>query len=134
MISLIQTRSFWRFLAVGIVNTIIGVTTMLVLIEWWGCGYWVGTLAGNAAGAVVSYLLNRSFTFASKKPVAKSLPRFIVVIAACYLLSYTLSSAAIGIAGYTASGFPVSAPGMAALLGAGIYTVANYLGQKLFVF
>ena len=133
MSSLIPTRTFLRFLAVGAANTAVGITSMLVLIEWAGCGYWVGTLAGNTAGAAVSYLLNRSFTFASKKPVAASLPRFAAVIAGCYLLSYSLSSTAVGVCGLSVDG-PISASGIAALLGACIYTVANDWGQKLFVF
>src|SRR6478752_1743962 len=53
--------SFVRFLVVGLVNTGVGLSIMYVLLHIFH-HYWAATFVGNAAGAVVSYVLNRIFT------------------------------------------------------------------------
>ncbi|WP_371932053.1 GtrA family protein [Mesobacillus subterraneus] len=57
-------------------------------LEWL---YWYATFTGNAIGAAVSYLLNRTFTFNSKVPFQIGGPRFFLVVLACYFLSFTVS-------------------------------------------
>ncbi len=79
--------SFLRFLVVGLVNTAVGLSIMYVLLHIFH-HYWAATFIGNAAGAVVSYVLNRIFTFKSGVHLSKSILRFILVIGVCYGLSY----------------------------------------------
>ncbi|CAM3863273.1 GtrA family protein [Mesobacillus zeae] len=129
-----RTSPFIRFLLVGVINTATGLTIMLVLLELLRWPYMPATLAGNAVGAAVSYILNRSFTFRSNASVPEALPRFITVILLCYMFSYGTSRVA---AGYLLpiwmQGF-FSADVLAVFMGTALYTISNYAGQKYWVF
>ncbi|EIJ77705.1 GtrA family protein [Bacillus methanolicus] len=126
-----RTSSFIRFLAVGVVNTMIGLTIMFLLMHAVGMSYWLSTFFGNMTGAIASYFLNRSFTFDSHVPIAKGGFRFAAVICSCYFFSYTISRMlSVGIS----SDFPLQEKDFAVIGGTAIYTVTNYLGQKYFVF
>ncbi|MBM4762792.1 GtrA family protein [Bacillus sp. B15-48] len=126
-----QTNSFFRFLLVGIVNTMVGLSTMLTLINFGNVSYWKATFIGNTIGATVSYFLNRTFTFNSKVTAITGVPRFIVIIFLCYVFSFSISGEMARIVG--ATGF-VSEDELAVLGGTVLYTVTNYIGQKSFVF
>ncbi|QED48230.1 GtrA family protein [Cytobacillus dafuensis] len=131
-----RTNSFIRFLLVGIMNTLTGLSIMLLLLNVIGLSYWLSTFIGNSAGAFVSYFLNRSFTFQSESKITKSLPRFIAVILVCYFISFTVSHTAaeiisdISFFGYIF----LSKENLAVIIGTGFYTVMNYFGQKHLVF
>lgn len=130
-----RTNSFFRFLLVGVANTFIGLSTMFVLLNLFGWTYWLATFTGNSIGAVVSYFLNRSFTFNSKLNVSEGMPKFVVVIFICYIISYSMSEVVtdyVSIPNW-ATDF-VTEDELAILGGAILYTLTNYLGQKSFVF
>jgi len=130
-----QTNSFIRFLIVGVINTVIGLSTMFILLNLFNWSYWLATFSGNCMGAVVSYILNRSFTFNSKVKGSEGIPKFFLVILCCYALSYSLGMGlAEGIHLLSQSLWNLSKDEMAVLIGTVVYTLANYLGQKTFVF
>jgi putative flippase GtrA len=97
--------------------------------------YWIATFVGNAAGAVVSYVLNRTFTFKSGVDVSKSILRFILVISVCYGLSYYIG---LQFSSWLLHQLPaVVRPfkkDVGILVGTGLYTLLNYTGQKYVVF
>lgn len=125
---------FVRFLMVGVANTIVGLSVMYLLLHLAGLSYWTSTFLGNSVGAVVSFFLNRSFTFRSQSSVFKSMLRFVAVILFCYFVSYTLGRNLVdwmlSNSGLT-SGIKTD---IAVLISTGFYTVLNYLLQKIFVF
>ncbi|WP_186578988.1 GtrA family protein [Aquibacillus kalidii] len=129
-----KTNFFSRFIVVGIINTIIGISTMYLLYHL-GISYWIATCTGNVVGAIVSYFLNRSFTFQSTKPINQTIALFLVVIATCYIIAYTISYHVtiqfVQIIELTAS---IPAEDIAILFGAVLYTILNYFGQKQLVF
>lgn len=129
------TGSFARFLLVGLLNTLIGLGTSFALFNLLHQNYWVATFTGNTVGAVVSYVLNRTFTFRSKASVKSSWWKFAVVIAVCYGLSYgaswLLAEAASRLLPFLDAGLLHNA---AILAGNGLYTIANYAGHKYFTF
>lgn len=128
-------KSFLRFLLVGVFNTIVGLGVIALLLHVAGIGYWASTFIGNAIGALVSYVLNKTFTFRSKAKVAGSLWKFLLVTLACYGLSYGLG---LGLGQWLAALFPRFPDNRihdaATLIGTGLYTVTNYLGHKYFSF
>lgn len=132
-----QTNSLFRFLLVGVINTLTGLTIIFMLLNVLGWSYWLSTFIGNGAGAIVSFLLNRAFTFQSNIEIKKSAPRFVTLILLCYFLSFA-SSDIIADFIYHHSDFGISRfinkDELAILLGTGFYTASNYLGQKYFVF
>ena len=122
------TNTFIRFLLVGLMNTIVGLSSIFLLLHLVGLSYWLSTFLGNSIGAAVSYLLNRRFTFHSKAPFARSIPLFTLVILCCYFLSFSVSKLVADL---------ISLPytnEIAVLLGTGLYTIVNYFGQKYIVF
>ncbi|MDC3418509.1 GtrA family protein [Aquibacillus salsiterrae] len=128
------TKQFSRFLVVGIINTVVGLSTMFLLLHL-QLNYWVSTFVGNAVGACVSYFLNRTFTFNSTVSIHKSIVRFLVVIGACYFIAYYVGIQLATSVIWKLANLPLAhAEVVAVLLGTGLYTVLNFLGQRTFVF
>ncbi|WP_335386134.1 GtrA family protein [Neobacillus drentensis] len=118
----------------GIVNTFIGLFFMFFFLNVVGVSFWVSTFTGNTIGACVSFLLNRSFTFNSNISFHKGLPRFIAIIFISYFSAYSCSEKLVEL---TRPFHPLSTSieeNASVLLGSTFYTIANYLGQKYFVF
>jgi putative flippase GtrA len=128
------TNSLVRFLLVGIVNTIIGLTFMFFLLNVVGLSYWTSTFAGNAIGACVSFLLNRTFTFKSNVSFFRGLPRFFALLFICYFSAYFCSEKLVELASQFVLLSTSIKENASVLLGSTLYTIANYLGQKYFVF
>lgn len=129
-----RTNSFIRFLIVGAINTLTGLSTMFLLFNTVEFTFWFSTFLGNSVGAIVSYSLNRTFTFHSKVPIKKSVLRFIAVILFCYFFSYTVSSMAADMIKEQFSFSMLRAENLAMFIGTAVYMITNYFGQKLFVF
>lgn len=130
-----RTNSFIRFLLVGVLNTLVGLSTIFILLNSLGFSYYISTFVGNGIGAMVSFFLNRTFTFDSGTSIKAGAPKFIAVILFCYYCAYTISSIAAGWLVPNLIGIHmISEKEIAVLLGTIIYTILNYLGQKYFVF
>jgi len=125
-----KDKSVVKFLAVGVCNTVLSAVLMLVLYEKMSWGYWGSTAASYLAGAVLSYWLNRQFTFKSDAKVSRSLPRFALNVAVCYLIANVIAKSA---ATALLDGF-VFQEQLAMLVGMGLYTCLNYVGQRWFAF
>ncbi|MFK7697733.1 GtrA family protein [Paenibacillus sp. HJGM_3] len=128
-------HSFVRFLLVGVLNTLIGLSATYLLLNGLDLHYWIATFLGNCIGACVSYVLNRTFTFQSQTSVGRSAWRFVAVILVCYGLSYAaglvLSDWLLALVSEQYAGW---ADNLAVLIGAGLYTITNYIGQRFFAF
>ena len=123
--------SVWRFLLVGVGNTLLSLMLMFLLE---GLGYWPSTAIAYVAGAVMSFFLNRSFTFHSDERFWPSAVKFAVNVAVCYLLAYSLAQP---IAAWVLGGTgipPIWQERLAKLGGMALYTVLNYFGQWFFAF
>lgn len=123
-----MTGKILRFLLVGLVNTLIGLGVTLLLYHGFRTGYWFATALGNGCGIVVSYLLNRRFTFSAKTSLKNDWLRFLLVVLLSYLIAYRLSL-------YVIDFFLPSFGGTGAILvGMILYTVLNFIGQNYWVF
>jgi putative flippase GtrA len=126
---------FTRFLLVGVVNTLTGLSIIFGLLNVFGFSYWISTFVGNCIGALVSYLLNRTFTFNSQISFTKGVPRFITVILICYFLSFSLSEFVADEVYLLYGTIPfINEDEFAILLGSSFYTISNFFGQRNFVF
>lgn len=81
--------SIWKFLLVGVGNTLLSMVLMFALE---GLGYWPSTAIAYVAGAVMSFFLNRSFTFRSQETMGRSAVKFALNVAVCYLMAYGIAS------------------------------------------
>lgn len=124
--------AFLRFLLVGVVNTLVGTGVMYGLYNLAHCGYWFSSAMNYVVGSVVSYFLNKYFTFRRSGRDAKDVLRFVLNIAVCYAVAYgaaqPLARALLAGASETVRDNVAMAFGMC------LFTGLNYLGQRLFVF
>ncbi|MFX4304218.1 GtrA family protein [Exiguobacterium sp. A1_3_1] len=120
--------TFFRFLLVGVLNTLVGLTVTLICFHLFQTGYWGATAIGNACGVWVSYMLNRRFTFRQETGGWSYWIRFLFVVSISYLIAYRFS---LSVVNYI---LPHLQETGAILIGMIIYTGLNYLGQSYWVF
>lgn len=121
-----------KFLLVGVLNTLVGTGIMFLLYNLAGCPYWPSVCANYLCGGILSYFLNKYFTFQNKERSLAQVGRFIVTVAACMLIAYGLAKPAVRWA-LSGAGEKVQ-ENVAMLVGMGLYTVLNYFGQRFFAF
>ena len=127
-------KSFLTFLIVGVVNTLFGTAIMLVLYNVFGCSYWVSSFCDYFFGSILSYFLNKHFTFHYQGTDWRSIVKFAMNIVVCYLIAYSL---ALPLTRQTLQNWELSTPvveNVAMLVGTGLFMVINYIGQKFFAF
>ena len=124
--------SMLRFLLVGVVNTLVGAGIMFLLYNLAGCSYWLSSAANYIVGGVVSYFLNKYYTFKNTERSWKQVLRFALNVAVCWLLAYGIAKP---LALRLLAGFDEKLQTNAAMLeGLCLYTALNYLGQRFFAF
>lgn len=123
--------SMWKFLLVGVANTLLSAFVMFLLE---GLGYWPSTAIAYVAGAVLSFFLNRSFTFKSNAAFWPSVIRFAVNVVVCYLIAYSIAQPLVSAILAHTSIVPVWQERAAKVFGMVLYTVINYFGQRFFAF
>ena len=124
--------SMLRFLLVGVVNTLVDAGIMFLLYNLAGCSYWLSSAANYIVGGVVSYFLNKYYTFKNTERSWKQVLRFALNVAACWLLAYGIAKP---LALRLLAGFDEKLQTNAAMLaGLCLYTALNYLGQRFFAF
>lgn len=122
----------YKFLLVGLFNTLIGCGTMFLLYNVGGCSYWLSSTANYVVGSIVSFFLNKYFTFQNYEKSVKQIFKFVVNVVVCYLLAY---GAAKPMVLWLLSGQPVKLQeNVAMFVGMGLYTILNYFGQRFFAF
>ena len=132
--------SFFRFLIVGCINTLVGYGVMFGLYNlaglhrWGDLGFWLSSAANYVIGSIVSYFLNKHFTFRNTEKGAKVVGRFILNITVCYLLAYGLAKPVVTWL-LSNTGWSQQIQGNLAMLGgSALFVMLNYLGQRFFAF
>lgn len=121
-----------RFVMVGIVNTLVGTAIMFGLYNLAHCSYWVSSASNYILTSILSFLLNKFFTFQNKEKDARQVVRFAANIAICYLLAYGIAKP---LCLWMLSGTSQSIrDNVSMLVGMCLFTAFNYLGQKFFAF
>ena len=135
---------FWKFILVGILNTLVGEGINLLLLNpigWkqysWGVG--VAAFIGIVVGSIVSYFLNKYFTFKNKEKGLKPALRFTINIAACLLIRVLVATGVSELCkatGFTMFGMDVNtfAGYLSWAVGACVFVACNYIGQRFFAF
>lgn len=132
--------SFFRFLIVGCINTLVGYGIMFGLYNlaglhrWGDLGFWLSSAANYVIGSIVSYFLNKHFTFRNTEKDSKVVGRFILNITVCYLLAYGLAKPVVTRL-LSNTGLSQQIQGNLAMLGGSVlFVMLNYLGQRFFAF
>lgn len=132
---------FWKFILVGILNTVIGNGLMFILYNFtplkesdFGVvnGYWISSALGYIIGSVASYFLNKHFTFKNTEKGIKPALKFALNIAVCYFLAYGLAQP---LAEWILSSQSETVrTNLAMLAGMCLFVAFNYIGQRFFAF
>ena len=128
----IADKKLLKFILVGIVNTLVGTAIMFGLYNLCGCSYWISSAANYVLASVLSYVLNKRFTFGYKGDIASSGVRFALNIAICYLIAYGVAKPLV--IWFLGEASMRSQENVAMLVGMCIFTGLNYIGQRFFVF
>ncbi len=128
----IPDNTLLKFIIVGVTNTLIGSAIMFGLYNLAGASYWVSSAANYILVSILSYILNKKFTFRHNGETFRSGIRFAVNIAVCYLMAYGIAKpAALTVLAAHSNSVQENT---AMLIGMCLFTGMNYLGQKIFVF
>ncbi len=132
MIKQLFDATFWKFILVGITNTIFGTGIMFLFYNMFHFSYWISSASNYIFGSILSYILNRVFTFKSGQKTKTTVPKFIINISICYFVAYGLARPIISsiVSGYGET----MRDNVAMLVGMCLFVGLNYLGQKFFVF
>lgn len=132
--------TFFRFILVGCINTLVGYGVMFGLWNLAGLhkmgdlGYWISSAANYIIGSIVSYFLNKHFTFRNREKGSGVVIRFVVNISLCYLLAYGLAKPAVA---WVLGGMGLSEQlqgNLTMLAGSCLFVLLNYFGQRFFAF
>ena len=135
---------FWKFILVGLINTAVGEGVVLLCLHpigWknfvWGAG--AAAVAGTIVGSVVSFFLNKYFTFQNKEKSVKQVFKFTANIIVCLLIRVVFATAvtelckawSLSMFGMDVNSF---AGNMGWIVGACVFVACNYIGQRFFAF
>ena len=124
--------TFIRFAMVGVANTIFGTAIMFLFYNVFHLSYWVSSASNYIFGSILSYFLNKNFTFQNKERSWQVVFRFVINIGICYAIAYGIAKPLVRM---LLSGQSVKIQDNGAMLvGMVLFVVINYLGQRLFVF
>lgn len=136
----------WKFLLVGILNTVLGEGLKALLLAFTALGPLPASAISTALASVLSYFLNRYFTFKYQGDNAKAVLRFTLNIVVCYVLSHAIALLLIyplltgaengWFAGLSliAAEKKTVADYIATYSGSCLFVGFNYLGQRFFAF
>ena len=132
MIKKLFDNSFWRFILVGCINTLFGTTIMFFFYNCFHLSYWFSSASNYFFGSILSYFLNKYFTFKYKERDWNVIIRFIINISVCYLVAYGIAKPLVK---YLLDGAAVSTQeNIAMIVGIVLFTLLNYFGQRFFAF
>ena len=121
-----------RFAFVGVLNTVFGAAVMFVLYNCFNASYWLSSACNYIFGSILSFFLNKYFTFKNKTGGAKQIVYFTANVAVCYFIAYGVAKPAVFM---LLSDFSIKLKeNLAMVVGMVIFTVLNFIGQKLIVF
>ena len=130
-------KTFLKFIIVGIVNSLFGYLIGFLFLnvifdgsrEW---QVWVSSAANYFFGSILSYFLNKYFTFQNKTRSFAVVARFVINIVVCYFLAYII---AIPLTRWILSGLDDKLQNnIAMIVGMGFFMILNYIGQRFFAF
>jgi len=119
-------KQLLRFAAVGVLNTAVGYAVIFACMYLAGLSPVASNVVGYACGLVVSYTLNRTFTFRSVAGKKREIVRFLSIFMVAYLANIGALMLLIDHVGMH--------KGWAQLVAGAIYTGLFYLLSKYYVF
>ncbi|MBR3455308.1 MAG: GtrA family protein [Bacteroidaceae bacterium] len=125
-------KTFGKFIIVGIINTVVGTGIMFAFYNLLHFDYWISSAANYFFGSILSFFLNKYFTFQYHERSWKVILKFTVNILVCYFLAYGLAKP---FALFILSSQPkVIQENVAMAFGMCFFVILNYAGQRFWAF
>lgn len=143
-----------KFLAVGVLNTLVGMGIMLLLdfifnktvphfaeksvfvlgTTDYTAAYIISSAVNYIVGGILSYFLNKYWSFGNKEKSALIVLKFVGIVVVCYAIAYLGAKPLMELILKNANIASKWKEFLALIVGAGLYTVLNYFGQRFFAF
>ncbi len=130
---------FLKYACVGILNTLVTLCVIYICKSLLNINPLVSNAIGYVCGVINSFIWNKNWVFKSSGGYSKEAIRFIIGFLLCYglqfltvwILSYqtSLKNFEFDIVTFTLSGY-----GLATLIGNVVYTLSNYVYNKVVTF
>ena len=121
-----------KFVIVGVINTLVGTTIMFTAYNVLHFSYWISSALNYILASVLSYFLNKYFTFQNKNRSIKIVLKFALNIAVCYLIAYGMAKP---LAAWALKGMGQTIQDNGAMfVGMCLFVAVNYFGQRFFAF
>jgi putative flippase GtrA len=128
----LSNNTFFRFILVGVINTLVGGAFIFLLYNVVEIGYWWSSAVSYVLISILSFFLNKYFTFGVRHWSVFMVFSFILTIIISYLIAYCIAKPAMN---YLLRGNSQKIRENTALFtGMCLFTGLNYLGQRLIVF
>lgn len=125
-------KTFLRFILVGLINTLFGSAVMFIAYNVFSCGYWISSALNYILGSILSYFLNKYYTFQYKEQNWHTLLKFTLNIIICYFIAYSVAKPfALWLLSATSKSVQEN---IAMAIGVVIFTTLNYIGQRFYAF
>jgi len=125
-------KKFFRFMIVGLINTLTGSAIMFILYNAAQLNYWFSSACNYIITSVLSFFLNKYFTFAVKGWSLFMAAAFVINIVCCYGIAYGIAKPVMR---YALQNQAIKIQENGALFaGMCLFTGLNYLGQRFIVF
>lgn len=125
-------KTLLKFIIVGLINTAFGTAIMFGLYNILHCNYWISSAANYILGSLLSYFLNKYFTFENQERGWKPILRFTVNIIVCYTVAYGVAKPLVAA---IMSNFEKNVTeNVAMFIGMCLFVCLNYIGQRFFAF
>ena len=116
-------KQFLTYNLVGIVNTLFGFSIIFILM-FFGVGATLSNAIGYAFGSLLSYMLNKKYTFKSKEKSKTMALKFFSVLGLAYVFNFITLQWLL----------PLTNPYLAQVGAALVYTLSSFVLAKFFVF
>lgn len=133
-----ELLKFIKYCLVGGVNTLVCLGFIFICKSLLGLNPYVSNAVGYIAGMVNSFLWNKKWVFQSDGKMMREALNFLCGFAVCYALQFavvwSLNQSSFGDYEFEIWFFTLSGYGIATIIGNVVYTVANFIYNRLVTF
>ena len=129
-----------KFGIVGVINTCVTLLVIFVCKSLLGINEYMANGLGYVAGVTNSFLWNRAWVFhaSGDGKFRQQMTMFFIGFGICYVMQFLvvwgITQSAFGTVEYDLGFFVISGYGIATLIGAVVYSVANFIYNRLVTF
>lgn len=130
---------FVKYCMVGVLNTLVTFGVIYICKSFLGLNLYLSNALGYVAGVVNSFLCNKQWVFRSKRGYRREAVFFLISFMICYAIQlwtvWIINDSWFGAEVYQLTAtIAISGYGIATLVGNVVYTVTNFLFNKLITF